>query len=127
MCLLPLCGCLATIQLNSFLVAAYLYCLDSSSVASGEKRTVQGVTKGDEESNSLKSQEGNLSEDRYHSNGVSLNRNEAVVAGHYSPHSAVHFLPPQVIFKSNYDTKLHLHHVLPHFKECNCHGQNCWS
>ena len=93
---LMLCGCLATTQLNSFSVAVYLYCIDSTSGASGEKRTVQGMIKGDEESNSLKSQESNLSEDRYHSNGVSLNRSEAVVAGHYSPHSAVHFLPPQV-------------------------------
>ena len=97
---LPLCGCLATIQ---FSVAVYLYCIDSTSVASGEKRTVQGMTKGDEESNSLKSQDSNLPEDRYLSNGVSLNRSEAVVAGHYSPHSAVHFLSPQVMFKSNYD------------------------
>lgn len=73
-----------------------MYHADSASGAGGEKRTVQGMTTGDEESNSLKSQESNLPEERYHSNGVSLNRNEAVVAGHFSPHSAVHFLSPQV-------------------------------
>lgn len=60
---------------------------------------MQGVVKGDEEGISLKGQESNLTEDRYHSNGV-LNRNEAIVAGHFSPHSAVHFLSPQVMFKS---------------------------
>lgn len=75
-----------------------MYHADSASGAGGEKHTVQGITKGDEESNALKSQESNLSEDRYHSNGV-LNRSEAVVAGHFSPHSAVHFLSPQVMFK----------------------------
>lgn len=73
--------------------------VDSSNGARGEKRTVQGMTAGSEESNSLKGQESNLPEDRYHSNGVSLNRSEAVVAGHFSPHSAVHFLSPQVVFK----------------------------
>ena len=75
----------------------FIHVTDSACV---EKRAMQGMTTGDEESNSLRSQESNLSEDRYHSNGVSLNRSEAVVAGHFSPHSAVHFLPPQVIFRS---------------------------
>ncbi len=81
--------------------------VDSSSGANGDKRTVQGMTMGNEESNSLKGLESNLPEDRYHSNGVSLNRSEAVVAGHFSPHSAVHFLSPQVMFKSVIEVTLY--------------------
>lgn len=83
------------------ILAEQMKAMTISDSASVEKRAMQGMTTGDEESNSLRSQESNLSEDRYHSNGVSLNRSEAVVAGHFSPHSAVHFLPPQQAMYGN--------------------------